>query len=96
MYRPGDHARVSDIISEVEQRDLLAATERLQETGAAGVLPDGEDEEQQQQQPQLRGSDDAFADADADDDECSIFDGSSSLSFDRVEGSAGFNAHDEL
>jgi hypothetical protein len=35
---------VSDIISEVEQRDLRAATERLQETaaasGSAGMLPD--------------------------------------------------------
>lgn len=30
----GDHARVSDIVSEVEQRDLREATERLQQ--AAG------------------------------------------------------------
>lgn len=42
----GDHARVSDIVSEVEQRDLREATARLQQAAAGGsrMLPsDGED-----------------------------------------------------
>jgi putative transcriptional regulator len=37
----GDHARVSDIVSEVEQRDLREATARLQQAAAGGsrMLP---------------------------------------------------------
>lgn len=40
----GDHARVSDIVSEVEQRDLRAATARLQQAAAGGVLAAGGEE----------------------------------------------------
>lgn len=42
----GDHARVSDIVSEVEQRDLREATARLQQAAAGGssrMLPSDED-----------------------------------------------------
>jgi len=41
----GDHARVSDIVSEVEQRDLREATARLQQAAAGGsrVLPSDEE-----------------------------------------------------
>jgi hypothetical protein len=44
----GDHARVSDIVSEVERRDLRAATARLQQQQQPEQEADQEAEQEQQ------------------------------------------------
>jgi hypothetical protein len=58
----GDHARVSDIVSEVEQRDLREATARLQQAAAGGSRMLAADEDSENEDCTSCYVDDAYHD----------------------------------